>query len=81
MINLSLEIAEIEAILKHLSGAAYAEVAGLVAKIHGQAVPQVKAIQAANPPIDQTPVVLGTPETVVSTPQLHQIKEPDTSFS
>jgi hypothetical protein len=51
MINLSLEIAEVEAILKHVSGAAYAEVAGLVAKIHGQAVPQVKAIQAANPPV------------------------------
>jgi hypothetical protein len=79
MINLNLEIAEIEAILKHLSAAAYAEVAGLVAKIHGQAVPQVKAIQAANPPIDQTPVV--EPESVVSTPQLHVIKEPDTSFS
>jgi len=51
MINLSLEIAEIEAILKHLSQAAYADVAGLIGKLHGQAIPQVKAIQEANPPI------------------------------
>ena len=52
MINVSLEIAEVEAILKHLAQAAYADVAGLIAKIHGQAIPQVQAIQAANPPIE-----------------------------
>jgi hypothetical protein len=62
MINLNLEIAEVEAILKHVSQQAYADVAGLIAKIHSQAIPQVKAIQAANPPVDPTPVVLGTPE-------------------
>ena len=45
MINLNLEIAEVEAILKHVGNAAYAEVAGLIAKIHGQAVPQVQAIK------------------------------------
>ena len=58
MINLNLEIAEVEAVLKHVGQAAYAEVAGLIAKIHSQAVPQVQAIQAANPPVDTTPVVL-----------------------
>jgi len=52
MINLYLEIAEIEAALKHLSQIAYAEVAPLIAKIHGQAAPQVQAIQAANPPVE-----------------------------
>ena len=46
MINLNLEIAEIEAILNHLGRAAYADVAGLIAKLHGQAVPQVQAIKA-----------------------------------
>lgn len=51
MINLNLEIAEVEAVLKHIGQAAYAEVAGLIAKIHSQAVPQVQAIQTANPPV------------------------------
>jgi hypothetical protein len=53
MINLSLEIAEVEAVLKHISQQAYAEVAALIAKIHGQAAPQVQAIQAANAPAPQ----------------------------
>jgi len=48
MINLNLEIAEIEAILKHVGNAAYAEVAPLIAKIHGQATAQVQAIQKAS---------------------------------
>jgi len=48
MINLNLEIAEVEAILKHLGNAAYAEVAPLIAKIHGQATAQVQAIQKAS---------------------------------
>jgi len=65
MINLYLEIAEIEAALKHLSQIAYAEVAPLIAKIHGQAAPQVQAITAANPPVDQS----------------QPIKEPDISLS
>jgi len=49
MINIYLEIAEVEAVLKHIGQQAYAEVAPLIAKIHSQAVPQVQAIQAANP--------------------------------
>jgi len=48
MINLNLEIAEVEAILKHVGNAAYAEVAPLIAKIHGQATAQVQAIQQAS---------------------------------
>jgi hypothetical protein len=48
MINLSLEIAEVEAVLKHIGQAAYAEVAPLIAKIHGQATAQVQAIQQAS---------------------------------
>jgi hypothetical protein len=48
MINLSLEIAEVEAILKHVGNAAYAEVAPLIAKIHGQATAQVVKIQQAS---------------------------------
>ena len=51
MINLYLEIAEVEAALKHISQQAYADVAPLIAKIHGQASPQVQAIQASNPPV------------------------------
>ena len=51
MINLNLEIAEVEAVLKHIGQAAYAEVAPLIAKIHGQATAQVQAIQASNPPV------------------------------
>lgn len=45
MINLNLEIAEVEAVLKHIGQAAYAEVAPLIAKIHGQATMQVQAIK------------------------------------
>ena len=48
MINLSLEIAEVEAVLKHIGQAAYAEVAPLIAKIHGQATAQVQAMQQAS---------------------------------
>ena len=48
MINLNLEIAEVEAVLKHIGQAAYAEVAPLIAKIHGQATAQVQAIQQAS---------------------------------
>ena len=45
MININLEIAEVEAVLKHIGQGAYAEVAALIAKIHGQATTQVQAIQ------------------------------------
>ena len=48
MIKLNLEIAEVEAVLKHIGQAAYAEVAPLIAKIHGQATAQVQAIQQAS---------------------------------
>jgi len=48
MINLNLEIAEVEAILKHVGNAAYAEVAPLIVKIHTQATMQVQAIQQAS---------------------------------
>ena len=48
MIKLNLEIAEVEAVLKHIGQAAYAEVAPLIAKIHGQATAQVQAMQQAS---------------------------------
>ena len=66
MINLSLEIAEVEAVLKHIGQAAYAEVAPLIAKIHGQATTQVQAMKQAN---------------VVEKQQSDEIKEPDISQS
>lgn len=58
MINLKLEIAEIEAMLKHIGNGAYAEVAPLIAKIHGQAMPQVQAMQ--------TPAPVAEPDTSLS---------------
>ena len=66
MINLNLEIAEVEAVLKHIGQAAYAEVAPLIAKIHGQATAQVQAIQQAS---------------VAEKQQSDKIKEPDISQS
>ena len=66
MINLNLEIAEIEAVLKHIGQAAYAEVAPLIAKIHGQATTQVQAMKQAS---------------VVEKQQSDEIKEPDISQS
>ena len=66
MIKLDLEIAEIEAVLKHIGQAAYAEVAPLIAKIHGQATAQVQAIQQAS---------------VAEKQQSDKIIEPDTSLS
>ena len=66
MINLNLEIAEIEAVLKHIGQAAYAEVAPLIAKIHGQATTQVQAMQQAS---------------VAEKQQSDEIKEPDISQS
>ena len=42
-IKLELEIAEVEAILKSLSANAYAEVAQLIAKLHGQALPSTSS--------------------------------------
>ena len=56
-IKLELEIAEVEAILKSLSGNAYAEVAQLIAKLHGQALPQAQAqTQAPDAVIEAEPV-------------------------
>lgn len=66
MININLEIAEVEAVLKHIGQAAYAEVAPLIAKIHGQATAQVQAIQQAS---------------VAEKQQSDKIIEPDTSLS
>ena len=68
MINLSLEIAEIEAVLKHIGNGAYAEVAPLIAKIHGQATAQVQAIQQKA-------------ATEVQTADVEKVVEPDISLS
>jgi len=67
MINLNHDIAEVEMILQALGTQAHDKVAMLIAKIRGQAIPQVQAIQAASvvaatPAQDDTPVVLGTPK-------------------
>ena len=57
MINLNHDIAEVEIMLKALGKMAHDEVAGLILKIKGQAIPQVQAIQAASvEPVAQTPV-------------------------
>ena len=62
-IKLELEIAEVEAILKSLSGNAYAEVAQLIAKIHTQALPQAQAQQpVADAVIEAEPVADTTDE-------------------
>jgi hypothetical protein len=42
MINLNLELEELNAILKHLGNGIYTEVGQLIAKLHGQALPQVQ---------------------------------------
>jgi hypothetical protein len=47
MINLKLELEEINAILKHLGNGIYTEVGQLIAKIHGQALPQIPAKEEA----------------------------------
>jgi hypothetical protein len=49
MIKLELTIEEINAALKHLGNGIYAEVGALIAKIHGQALPQVEAAKTATP--------------------------------
>ena len=58
MINLNHDIMEVEMILKALGKMAHDEVAGLVLKIKGQAIPQVQAIQAASvaEPVVETPL-------------------------
>jgi len=45
MINLKLELEEINTILKHLGNGIYAEVGQLIAKLHGQALPQVEVVK------------------------------------
>lgn len=45
MINLVLTIQEVEAILIHLGKGQYSDVAMLIEKIKGQAIPQVNKIQ------------------------------------
>jgi len=47
MINLQHDIAEVDMILKHLAMGAYQDVAALIHKIQGQAIPQHQANQAA----------------------------------
>lgn len=41
MIKLELTLEEINTALKHLGAGVYAEVGALIAKIHGQALPQI----------------------------------------
>ena len=43
MINLKLELEELNTILKHLGNGIYTEVGQIIAKLHGQALPQVEA--------------------------------------
>lgn len=42
MINLKLELEELNTILKHLGNGIYTEVGQIIAKLHGQALPQVQ---------------------------------------
>lgn len=42
MIKLELAIEEINTILKHLGNGIYTEVGQIIAKLHGQAIPQVQ---------------------------------------
>ena len=58
VLKLELSVAHINVILKHLGAGAYAEVADVIAFLHGQAKPQVEeaaANQTSNPVMsDQT---------------------------
>jgi len=62
-IKLELEIAEVEQVLKHLASGAYAEVAQLIAKLHGQALPQAQA---------QQPVANATADAVIEAEPVDQ---------
>lgn len=42
MINLELTLEEVNTALKHLGNGVYSEVGALIAKIHGQALPQIQ---------------------------------------
>ena len=53
-INIKLEVYELETALQHIAKGAYAEVATLIAKIHEQAAPQVKAAQSLVTPTTPT---------------------------
>jgi len=59
MINLNMTLEEINTILKHLGNGVYTEVGQIIAKLHGQALPQVEAAKTeepakeAEPPNDQ----------------------------
>ena len=46
MINLKLELEELNTILKHLGNGIYTEVGQIIAKLHGQALPQVQTPNA-----------------------------------
>ena len=55
MINLKLELEELNTILKHLGNGIYTEVGQIIAKLHGQALPQVEAAQTVEEvPADTT---------------------------
>ena len=55
MIKLELSPAELDVIMKYLGTGAFNEVAPIVAKVHGQALPQVQAQQAEKKAEDDQP--------------------------
>jgi len=57
-LDLKLTVAHINTVLKHLAAGAYAEVADLIALLHGQAKPQIEAAASAAP---AAPVAVETP--------------------
>ena len=52
MINLKLELEELNTILKHLGNGIYTEVGQIIAKLHGQALPQVQKPEEETPPTE-----------------------------
>ena len=52
MINLKLELEELNTILKHLGNGIYTEVGQIIAKLHGQALPQVKKPEEETSPTE-----------------------------
>jgi hypothetical protein len=53
MIKLELTLEEINVALKHLGNGVYSEVGALIAKIHGQALPQIP--KAEEPKVEAEP--------------------------
>jgi len=52
MINLKLELEELNTILKHLGNGIYTEVGQIIAKLHGQALPQVQKPEEETSPTE-----------------------------